>query len=67
MIPNKQYDLSELNKFFNEVGTPKQIASELVNLLFNYASCVDEDNLELFKADVGTIYVLYNELTKLEE
>ena len=55
MIPNKQYDLSELNKFFNEVGTPKQIASELVNLLFNYASCVDEDNLELFKADVGTI------------
>lgn len=67
MIPNKQYDLSELNKFFNEVGIPKQIASELVNLLFNYASCVDEDNLEVFKADVGTIYVLYNELTKIEE
>ena len=67
MIPNKQYDLSELNEFFNEVGTPKQIAAELVNLLFNYASCIDEDNLKLFKSDVSTIYVLYNELTKIEE
>ena len=63
----KQYDLSELNNFFNEVITPDQLVSELVDLLFDYALCFDEDNVKAFKKGVDTIYILYHELTKIKE
>lgn len=63
----KQYDLSELNSFFNEVITPDQLVSELVDLLFDYALSFDEDNTKVFKKGVDTIYILYHELTKIKE
>lgn len=63
----KQYDLSELNSFFNEVITPDQLVSELVDLLFDYALSFDEDNTKAFKKGVYTIYILYHELTKIKE
>lgn len=63
----KQYDLSELNNFFNEVITPDQLVSELVDLLFDYALSFDEDNTKAFKKEVDTIYILYHELTKIKE
>lgn len=63
----KQYDLSELNSFFNEVITPDQLVSELVDLLFDYALSFDEDNAKAFKKGVDTIYILYHELTKIKE
>lgn len=50
----KQYDFTSLNDFFNEIMSPNELACDIVQLLFNYASCVDEDNLECFKNDVGT-------------
>lgn len=49
----KQYDLSELNSFFNEVITPDQQVSELVDLLFDYALSFDEDNTKAFKKGSG--------------
>lgn len=42
MRTEKQYDLSGFNQLFNESLSPRELADELVQLLFNYASCVDE-------------------------
>lgn len=66
MITNKEYDFSSLNKFFNEFETPQQLADKLVQLLFNYAACVDEDSLMSFKNDVSTIYVIHSELNNIK-
>ena len=66
MRTEKQYDLSGFNQLFNESLSPRELADELVQLLFNYALCVDEDNVELFKNDVSTIYIIHQELINIE-
>lgn len=43
----------------------KELADQLVQILFNYASCVNEETLECFKNDVDTINLLYQEITKI--
>ena len=63
---NKQYDFTSLNKFFNEMETPKQLVEELTQLAFNYAMLVDEDNVESFKDDISTIYVLRDALMDID-
>lgn len=67
MQTEKQYDLSGFNQLFNESLSPRQLADELVQLLFNYASCVDEGNAELFRNDVSTIYIIHQELINIKE
>ncbi len=62
----KQYDFTSLNDFFNIFTSPKELADELVEVLFNYASCVNEENLENFKNDAATINLLYHEITKIK-
>lgn len=66
MQTERQYDLSGFNQLFNQSLTPRELADELVQLLFNYASCVDEDSVGLFRNDVSTIYLIHNELLKIE-
>lgn len=66
MRTEKQYDFTSMNDFFNQFESPRQLADELVQLLFNYASCVDEDSVDLFRNDVGTIYLIHSELLKVE-
>ena len=66
MRTEKQYDFTSMNDFFNQFGSPRQLADELVQLLFNYASCVDEDSVDLFRNDVSTIYLIHSELLKVE-
>lgn len=61
----KEYDFTSLNDFFNEFMPPKELAGQLVQILFNYASCVNEETLECFKNDVDTINLLYQEITKI--
>lgn len=63
---NKQYDFTSLNKFFNEMETPKQLVEELTQLAFNYAMLVDESNVESFKDDISTIYVLRDALMDID-
>jgi hypothetical protein len=62
----KQYDFTSLNDFFNEFMSPKELADQLVQILFNYASCVNEETLECFKNDADTINLLYQEITKIK-
>lgn len=45
---------------------PKELADELVQILFNYASCVNEETLECFKNDVDTINLIHSELIKIK-
>ena len=66
MQTDKDYDLTSLNSFFNEFISPKELADELVQILFNYASCVNEETLECFKNDADTINLLYQEITKVK-
>lgn len=67
MRTEKQYDLSGFNQLFNESLSPRELADELVQLLFNYASCVDEGNAELFRNDASTIYLIHQELINIKE
>ena len=46
--------------------TPKQLVEELTQLAFNYAMLVDEDNVESFKDDISTIYVLRDALMDID-
>lgn len=60
------YDFSSLNQLFNEFATPLELQNELVQLLFNYASMVEDEYLQRFKEDVGTIEILYNGLGEIK-
>lgn len=60
------YDLSEFDAFLCQFETPQQLCDELVELLFNYALAVEDDNVESFKNDVGTIQMLYSEIKKIK-
>lgn len=51
----KQYDLSSLQEFFNEIETPVQLVEELTQLVFNYASAIDEDSVGFFKRDLSVL------------
>ncbi len=62
----KQYDLSGINELLSRTITPEDLAEKLVQLLFNYSFCVEDGMLEKFKDDAWTIYMLYEEITKLE-
>ena len=66
MQTDRGYDLTSLNSFFNEFMSPKELADQLVQILFNYASCVNEETLECFKNDVDTINLIHSELIKIK-
>lgn len=66
MQTDKDYDLTSLNDFFNEFMPPKELADQLVQILFNYASCINEETLECFKNDVDTINLIHRELIKIK-
>lgn len=61
----KEYDLSSIQELFNEMESPRQLADDLAQLIFNYASLVTEDNIEVFKNDLSTISVLRDALIKV--
>lgn len=67
MENKKQYDFTSLNDFFNQFESPRQLADDVVQILFNYASLVNEDTLEQFRDDVCTLLLIYDELIEIEE
>lgn len=67
MKTDKKYDFSKLNDFFNRSMSPEEVLKELVRLMFNYAISFDESNVENFKNDACTIYMLYNNVSSIKE
>lgn len=45
----KQYDFTSFNEMLNNFITPEELAKNIVQLLFNYASIVDEESLGQLK------------------
>lgn len=62
-----QYDFSSLNSFLNTFESASQIVEDLAELAMNYASMVNESQIENMKNDIGTIYVIFQEFKKLSE
>lgn len=64
--PQKQYDFSSLNVFFNDMEKPQELANDLVELAFNYAMLLDDYSVDLFKNDMSTIYLIWQEVNKIK-
>lgn len=62
----KQYDISAIEDLFKSSITPEQLREELIELAFDYAQSV-EDCADLFKRNMGTIYILYKTLQDVKE
>lgn len=58
-MENKNYDLSPLNEFFNTQMRPAELANSLAKLMFNYASCTENTEQDVFRYDVGMLAQLY--------
>lgn len=59
------YDFTELEKFFEEFESPQELMDDIVKLAFNYADKVNCEETELFKQNMGTLYVLYDQLSQI--
>mgnify|MGYP000470588097 CR=1 FL=1 len=59
-MENKNYDLSPLNEFFNTQMRSAEPANSLAKLMFNYASCTENTEQDVFRYDVGTLAQLYD-------
>lgn len=59
------YDLTGLKKFFEEFESPEELMDDIVNLAFNYADKVKCEDVEVFKQNMGTLYVLYDQLSQI--
>lgn len=62
----KNYDLSPLNEYFNHGATPMQLDNEINELMYNYASCVNDAD-ECFSRDVSTLYCLHRILIQIAQ
>lgn len=67
ILAKKQYDVSAMGEFFRDIIAPEELRKELVELAFDYAQYVDEDNTDLFKNNMSTIYILYRALEDVKE
>lgn len=63
----KQYDLSAIDKLFEDYITPEELRGEIIEFVFDYAQCVEDDNTELFKRHIGILYLLYNALQDVKK
>ena len=67
MRTNIQYDFTSFNDFLNTFETPLELVDDLTNLVMNYALAHDENQTEVFKRDIDTLYVLIQEIKHLRE
>lgn len=67
MRTNIKYDFTSLNDFLNTFETPLELVDDLTNLVMNYALTHDENQTEVFKRDIDTLYVLIQEIRHLRE
>lgn len=61
-----QYDFSSLNEFFNEFETPDELMNDLIDIAFRYSMCYNDEWHELFNNNMSTLYLIYNELSKIK-
>lgn len=61
-----KYDYSALTEFFNTIVSPAELAEELAQLAFNYASTIREGDITSFQTDMDTIGVLRNALLQVK-
>ena len=64
MRTNIQYDFTSFNDFLNTFETPLELVDDLV---MNYALAHDENQTEVFKRDIDTLYVLIQEIKHLRD
>lgn len=62
-----QYDFTSFNDFLNTFETPLELVDDLTNLVMNYALAHDENQTEVFKRDIDTLYVLIQEIKHLRD
>lgn len=62
-----QYDFTSMNEFFNFFMTPSQLLDDLTEMVLNYALAHDENQTEVFKRDIDTLYVLIQEIKHLRD
>lgn len=67
MRTNIQYDFTSFNDFLNTFETPLELVDDLTNLVMNYALAHDENQTEVFKRDIDTLYVLIQEIKHLRD
>lgn len=67
MRTNIKYDFTSFNDFLNTFETPLELVDDLTNLVMNYALAHDENQTEVFKRDIDTLYVLIQEIRHLRE
>ena len=67
MRTNIQYDFTSFNDFLNTFETPLELVDDLTNLVMNYALTHDENQTEVFKRDIDTLYVLIQEIKHLRD
>lgn len=67
MRTNIQYDFTSFNKFLNEFETPLELLDDLTDLVMNYALVHDENQTEVFKRDIDTLYVLIQEIKHFKQ
>ncbi len=58
----KKYDLSAIDELFKDCITPEELREELIEIAFDYVHCVDDGNIDLFKSNMSTLYVLCSTL-----
>lgn len=64
---SKKYDLTKLSEFFEEFESPAELMDDIVKLAFNYADKVSCEETELFKQNMGTLYVIYDQLSQIKQ
>lgn len=67
MRTNIQYDFTAMNNFFNDFTTPDEMLIDLAELVMNYALCHDENQSSIFKHDIDSLYILFQEIKHLRD
>lgn len=62
-----QYDFTSFNDFLNTFETPFELVDDLTNIVMNYTLVHDENQTEVFKRDIDTLYVLIQEIKHLRK
>lgn len=67
MHTNKPYDFTSLNIFLNQFSSPSEMCDQLLEVIFNYTSCLDTETVcdKTFKDDICTLRLLLDEFREL--
>lgn len=58
------YDMTALDEFFSGFEKPDELMKDIVNLAFRYALAFDENDVESFKDDMSTLYMIHDLLSQ---